>query len=229
VIHSYGRRLGLTQSGSKYDDLEDAPMKRLSIRVRAVAVAASMLAALLFTGPRPGNATDIDANSFRCITKMTPVRQFYVDNLNGHLEATLAAANSAAGAVYPPGSVLQLLPTEVMVKRDRAFDATTHDWEFFFLEVSKDGTRIHKRGTTDVVNQFGASCFDCHAQAAPQWDLVCETDHGCAPLPLTPPMIRTLQRTDARCGNPVSAEDAETLKQVDEVLKAFAKQLPPPR
>jgi hypothetical protein len=49
-------------------------------------------------------ATDIDAKSFRCITKMTPVRQFYVDNLQGNLDATLAAANSTTGAVYPPGS-----------------------------------------------------------------------------------------------------------------------------
>jgi hypothetical protein len=39
-----------------------------------------------------GNATDIDAKSFRCVTKMTPVRQFYVDNLQGNLDATLAAA-----------------------------------------------------------------------------------------------------------------------------------------
>jgi len=33
-------------------------------------------ALLLFTGL--ANAEDINANSFRCITKMTPVRQFYV-------------------------------------------------------------------------------------------------------------------------------------------------------
>jgi hypothetical protein len=31
---------------------------------------------------------------------MTPVRQFYVDNLQSHLDATLAAANSTTGAVY---------------------------------------------------------------------------------------------------------------------------------
>jgi hypothetical protein len=54
-----------------------------------------------------GDAMDIDAESFRCITKMTPVRQFYVDNLQGNLEGTLAAANSTTGAVYPPGSVIQ--------------------------------------------------------------------------------------------------------------------------
>src|SRR6516164_10386776 len=96
------------------------------------------------------NATDIDASSFRCITKMTPVRQFYVDNLQGNLDATLAAANSTTGAVYPTGSVIQLIPGEAMVKRDRGFNAATHDWEFFELDVSKDGTRIRKRGGADV-------------------------------------------------------------------------------
>jgi len=166
-----------------------------------------------------GNATDIDANSFRCVTKMTPVRQFYVDNLLGNLDATLAAANSTRGAIYPPGSVLQLIPGEVMVKRASGFDATTHDWEFFVLDVSKDGTRIQKRGASDVVNPFFGSCFECHRGAAPQWDLVCETDHGCAALPVTPAMIRALQRTDPRCGNPTSPEDAEALKQLNEVLK----------
>src|SRR6476619_6090280 len=75
------------------------------------------------------NATDIDASSFRCITKMTPVRQFYVDNLQGNLDATLAAANSTTGAVYPTGAVIQLIPGEAMVKRDRSFNAATHDWE----------------------------------------------------------------------------------------------------
>ena len=159
------------------------------------------------------NATDIDASSFRCITKMTPVRQFYVDNLQGNLDATLAATNSTTGTMYPPGSVIQLIPGEAMVKRDKGFNSATHDWEFFELDVSKDGTQIRKRGTVDVVNRFGGNCFSCHVPAAAQWDLVCETDHGCAPLPVTRAMIRALQRTDPRCGDqPVSPEDAEALR-----------------
>jgi len=93
-----------------------------------------------------GNAMDIEANSFQCIRKMTPARQFYLDNLQGNLDATLAAANSTTGAVYPPGSLLQLIPGEAMVKHDRGFNAETHDWEFFELDVSKDGTKIRKRG-----------------------------------------------------------------------------------
>ena len=161
-----------------------------------------------------------DAKSFRCITKMAPLRHFYVDNLRGDLEATLAAANSPTGAVYPPGSVLQLIPTEAMVKRDTGFSPVTHDWEFFELDVSKAGTQIRKRGFAEVVNRFGGNCFACHIQARPQWDFVCESDHGCAPIPLTRAMSGALQRTDPRCDNPpVSARDAEALKQLNELIK----------
>src|SRR5262245_52142974 len=152
----------------------------------------------------------VDAQSFRCITKMTPVRHFYVDNLRGDLTATLAAANSRTGAVYPPGSVIQLIPGEAMVKRGKGFNTATHDWEFFELDVSKERTTIRKRGFADVVNRFGGNCFACHIAARPEWDLVCEADHGCAPIPLTRAMSGALQRTDPRCDNPpVSAKDAE--------------------
>jgi len=144
----------------------------------------------------------IDAKSFRCITEMTHVRQFYVDNLLRNLEATLAVANSATGGTYPPGSVIQLVPTEAMVKRDKGFNPVTHDWEFFELDVSKDGTEIRKRGFAEVVNRFGGNCFGCHIQARPQWDLACEMDHGCAPIPVTRAMSGALQRTDPRCDNP---------------------------
>ena len=173
---------------------------------------------------------DIDTKSFRCITKMTPVRQFYVDNLRGNLDATLAAANSATGAAYPPGSVIQLIPTEAMVKQDTGFNAATHDWEFFELDVSKQGTQIRKRGTVDVVNRFGGNCFGCHAPAAAQWDLVCESGHGCAPLEVTHAMTRALQRTDPRCDNPpITPEDAEALKQLEQLLKAPLGEIPTAR
>ena len=48
-----------------------------------------------------------------------------------------------------------------------------------------------------------------------------ETGHGCAPLPVTRAMIGALQRTDPRCGNqPISPEDAEAIKQLEQLLKA---------
>ena len=166
------------------------------------------------------DATAIDATSFRCITAMTPVRQFYVDNLRGDLAATVAAAKSATGAVYPPGSVIQLIPGEAMVKREKGFNVATRDWEFFELDVSKDGTQIRKRGFADVVNRFGGNCFACHIAARPEWDLVCESDHGCQPIPVTRAMIGALQRTDPRC-NPAapSPQDAEALRQLQMLLK----------
>lgn len=107
-----------------------ATAKRTALLTAAAAIPGG--AVLLATGH--GSATDrtidgdrqIDAKSFQCLTKMTLVRHFYVDNLRGHLDATLAAANSPTGAVYPPGSVIQLVPGEAMVKRDQGFNATTH-------------------------------------------------------------------------------------------------------
>ena len=50
----------------------------------------------------------VTSETFTCIRDMTKVRGFYVDNLKGNLEATLAVANSETGGIYPPGSVVQL-------------------------------------------------------------------------------------------------------------------------
>lgn len=192
--------------------------------IRIALVTAAFLSSVgLLLATTPGYAADgdlqIDAKSFRCITKMTRVRHFYVDNLRGQIDATLAAANSPTGAVYPPGSVVQLIPGEAMVKRDKGFNVATRDWEFFELDVSKEGTQIRKRGFADVVNRFGGNCFGCHVAARPEWDLVCESDHGCRPIPLTRAMSAALQRTDPRCENsPVSPEDAEALGQLQKLL-----------
>lgn len=170
-----------------------------------------------------GSATagvHVDAKSFRCITKMTKVRQFYVDNLLGNLDGTLAVAHSATGGVYPVGSVIQLIPGEAMIKRDKGFNPATNDWEFFELDLSKNGTEIRRRGFAEVVNRFGGNCFGCHVQAHPEFDLICEMGHGCAPIPVTRAMIGALQRTDPRCKTlSVSAEDAKALKDLDLLLK----------
>ncbi|MCB1683563.1 MAG: hypothetical protein R3E82_15490 [Pseudomonadales bacterium] len=150
----------------------------------------------------------IDADTFQCIRDMTPVRGFYVDNLDGNLEGTLAVANSSTGGIYPPGSLVQLVPTEVMVKRESGFNAATKDWEFFELDVSAEGSSIRARGFAEVVNRFGGNCFACHAQARPEWDMICEQDHGCDPIPLTPVVIRAIQKTDPRC-EPMALEAEE--------------------
>lgn len=164
----------------------------------------------------------VGESTFKCITDMTPVRHFYVDNLLGNLQATVAVAEKDSGD-YPEGSVVQLVPTEVMIKQQKGFNPTTRDWEFFAIDVSKDGSKIYQRGFENVNNRFGLNCFGCHQQARQEFDLICELDHGCAPIPVTRPMIHALQQTDPRCKNPqpLSAEDKQALADLAEVVKAL--------
>lgn len=152
----------------------------------------------------------IDDSSFDCIRKMEPVRHFFVDNLLGNKAGTLAAANAPKGAVYPAGSVVQLVPTEVMVKREAGFSPATGDWEFFEMEVDEKGSKILKRGFAEVNNRFGKNCFACHVPAREPWDFVCEAGHGCDPIPIDHRMTGALQRSDPRCGAP-ALQSGDTL------------------
>lgn len=166
-----------------------------------------------------GGAT-IDAGTFNCIRDMTPVRGFYVSNLQGNLEETLAVSNAGTGK-YPEGSVIQLVPTEVMVKHEEGFSPATQDWEFIELEVSPQGSKIRARGFVDVINRFGGNCFACHVKANPDRDMVCEQGNGCDPIPLTPTMIKAIQNTDPRC-EPVSLPP-EQLEALQQLQAAMAK------
>jgi len=170
---------------------------------RAAPLAAVFLvtSGLLAAAPsRSADTVTVDSGSFRCIRQLTPVRHFYVDNLLGQIDATVAAANAKAGAVYPVGSVVQLVPTEAMVKREKNFNPATGDWEFFDLDVSAIGTRVLTRGFAEVNNRFGKNCFACHVPAREPWDFICETGHGCDPIPIDHAMTGALQRSDPRCG-----------------------------
>jgi hypothetical protein len=138
------------------------------------------------------------AEDFVNLQDMTPVRGFFVDNRLGHLEDALAVAEDPEGGVYPVGTIIQLVPQEAMVKRAAGFDSGTRDWEFFSLEVTEEGTRILERGGAEVVNQFDGSCVECHSRAEPQFDLVCEDDHGCDPLPIGDDVIQAVQEADPR-------------------------------
>ena len=152
----------------------------------------------------------VDEKSFSCIREMTAVRHFYVDNLLGDIDGTLAAANAPDGAIYPAGSVVQLVPTEAMVKRESGTFPATGDWEFFELEVNEKGTKIAKRGFVDVINRFDGNCFSCHVPAREKWDFICESGHGCEPIPIDHKMTGALQRSDPRCGEAV-LEDGDTM------------------
>ena len=169
-------------------------------------------------------AVKVTDESFKCITEMAPVRHFYVDNLHGNLAATVTVATAGQGN-YPEGSVVQLMPNEVMIKQQKGFNPATRDWEFFVIDVSKDGSKIYKRGFADVNNRLGMNCFTCHVKARPEFDFICEQDHGCDPIPVTRAMFGALQRTDPRCrgSDQVSAEDAEALRQLGEIVKALTE------
>jgi hypothetical protein len=146
----------------------------------------------------PAADVQVTAASFHNINGLTHVRGFFVGNLLGNLAGSLAVARSPNGGEYPVGTILQLVPFEAMVKHRKGFSPATKDWEFFSLDVSKSGTRILARGGAQVVNRFGGSCSGCHSGAKPQFDFVCEHNHGCAPLPVGDNVIAALQKGDPR-------------------------------
>lgn len=181
--------------------------------------ATTVAAAPVAAAPKPLEITEA---SFRCIRDMKAVRGFYVDNLIGNVEATLAAANSNGGMPYPAGSIVQLVPGEAMVKHHPGYNAATNDWEFFELDTPATGAKIRVRGATDVVNQFGGNCLACHAKAEAKWDMICEQGHGCDPIPLTPAMTRAIQNTDPRCGPMELPDDQKAALQQLMAFRAAA-------
>lgn len=168
--------------------------------------------------------------SFSCIRDLKPVRGYYVGNLLGNVDATLAVAMKGEGGDYPVGSVVQLVPGEAMVKHPPGFNAATKDWEFFELDTTAAGTKIRVRGTTEAVNQFGGNCLSCHAQAEAKWDMICEQGHGCAPIPVTPVMARAIQNTDPRCPkiDNLPADQVAALQQLAAFRAAAAARANPP-
>ena len=171
---------------------------------------------VLADGDNGNKAYEIDETTFSCINDMSRVRGFFVDNLDkSALDKTLSVANKGTGE-YPAGSVVQLVPTEVMVKHPKGTSPATNDWEFFELAVSPQGSKFTARGFTEVKNRFGGNCLDCHKKAKPEFDLICETGHGCDPIPITKEMIAVTQKTDPRCGVMPTLNDKEKviLKQL---------------
>jgi hypothetical protein len=131
------------------------------------------------------------------INTMTRVGDHFVGSLNGHLAAALTIAHSAQGGVYPVGTVIQLIPTEAMVKRRKGYSPATRDWEFFSLRASPQGTTIVQSGAK-VKNFLGLDCASCHRAAQPRFDFVCGKTHGCAPLGVSDQLIAGLQSGDPR-------------------------------
>jgi len=141
----------------------------------------------------------VSEKSFGCIRDGTKIRNTYIKNGDPEKlkEAVRIFKNSVPDREYPVGTFLQLLPDEAMVKHPRQKFPDTNGWEFFHLDLSKQGTKIRTRGDK-VVNFQGVLCFSCH-QPAVKFDFVCEKGHGCAPVPLDDQKIAELQAADPRC------------------------------
>ena len=151
---------------------------------------------------QPASVHDITvaAQTFGCILDWPKVRNTRMKNADPEKlkEAMRIFRDSVPDKEYPVGTILQLVPFEAMVKHPREKFPKTNGWEFFFLDVSKEGTKIKDRGESVVNLSQGITCLSCH-QAAGRFDFVCEKGHGCDPIPFDDLKIAELQNADPRC------------------------------
>lgn len=142
----------------------------------------------------------VSEQTFGCILDWPKVRNTYFKHSDPEKlkEAMRIFRDSVPDKQYPVGTILQLVPFEAMVKHPREKFPNTNGWEFFFLDVSKEGTKIKDRGEHVVNLSQGVTCLSCH-QPAKKFDFVCEKGHGCAPIPFDDQKIAEVQKTDLRC------------------------------
>jgi hypothetical protein len=99
-------------------------------------------------------------------------RSYRVANPLGHEDEALVVASSATGGTFPVGSIVEIQPSEVMVKRRKGFNGPTNDWEFFALNFASDGRTPRSFAVRGVQE---TACFQCHRVVSSlKWDFVCE-------------------------------------------------------
>jgi hypothetical protein len=161
---------------------------------------APLVLCLYLAGTISADDLAITEKSFGCVLDLPKVRNTRIQNPDPEKlkEAIRIFRDSVPDKEYPTGTTLQLIPTEAMVKHDRAAFPNTNGWEFFALKVSADGTTIQARGDKVINASLKKPCLDCHLPAA-KFDFVCEKKHGCAPIPLGDQQIAAMQSADPRC------------------------------
>jgi len=172
---------------------------RFSAGVIKRTILAAGLGLFIVSGASAQDIT-VTEQTFGCILDWPKVRNTYFkhDDPKKLKEAMRIFRDSVPDKEYPVGTILQLIPFEAMVKHPRGKFPTTNGWEFFDLEVSKEGTKIKERGDQVVNHSQGVTCLSCHQPAA-KFDFVCEKGHGCAPIPFDDEKIAAIQKTDSRC------------------------------
>lgn len=166
--------------------------------VGILSAAAMLLGVSLAFQAAAATETVITESSFGCMHTGTKIRKTYIRHADPAKlkEAVRIFENKVEGVEYPEGTILQLVPNEVMVKAAKKDFPNTNGWEFFLLDVSATGTKIAARG--EIAGNPGGTCLGCH-QAGAKFDYVCEKDHGCAPIPVTDEQILAAQGKDPRC------------------------------
>lgn len=161
-----------------------------------------LVAGLGLSLPHSTSAQDlaVTEQTFGCILDWPKVRNTRFKHADPEKlkEAMRIFRDSVPDTEYPVGTILQLVPFEAMVKHPHEKFPNTNGWEFFALDVSKEGTKIRDRGDNVVNLSLGAPCLSCH-QPAKRFDFVCEKGHGCAPIPFDDQKIAELQHADLRC------------------------------
>src|ERR1700722_15089392 len=155
---------------------------------------ASLILCFYFAATLSADDLVITDKSFGCVLDLPKVRNTRIQNPDPEKlkEAIRIFRDSVPNTEYPKGTTLQLIPTEAMVKHDRASFPKTNGWEFFALKVSPEGTTILDRGDNVLNTSLKKPCLECHSRAA-KFDFVCEKGHGCATIPLTDERIAGMQ------------------------------------
>jgi len=161
---------------------------------------ASLVLCFYFAATLSADDLVITEKSFGCVLDLPKVRNTRIQNPDPEKlkEAIRIFRDSVPDTEYPRGTILQLIPTEAMVKHDLSAFPKTNGWEFFALKVSPDGTTIQDRGDKVINTSLKKPCLGCHSPAA-KFDFVCEKGHGCAPIPVTDQQIAAMQAGDPRC------------------------------
>jgi hypothetical protein len=174
----------------------------------SLVIAGSLASPSIATAETPDTSiADLDedahvtASDFGCLQDWPVVGHTRYANVNGHLDEALAVARNPDGGVFPIGTIVQLMPTEAMVKRATSTYPETDDWEFIKLTLKKGQVLISERGGGEMKN-IGGNCVECHTPDK-GYDRVCSTDHGCKSLPgfVVRAALKAVEK-DPRCVKP---------------------------
>ena len=140
---------------------------QISVRVCTQTLLAVGLGLSMLSGASAQDIT-VSEQTFGCILDWPKVRNTYFKHSDPQKlkEAMRIFRDSVPDKEYPIGTILQLIPFEAMVKHPREKFPNTNGWEFFHLDVSKEGTKIADRGEQVVNRSQGVTCLSCHQPAA---------------------------------------------------------------